>query len=64
MKSKYKIFILICAFALKANAQIYFNNIYPYSTLVAANATSVIEIDTGGYLFPTCTFGSYSANFL
>ena len=60
MRLRFKISLLIWAFALTANAQIYFNKIYPYGALVA-NATSVIEIDTGGYLFPSSTFGSYSS---
>ena len=60
MKFTIKIFLLISAFAVKSSAQIYFNNIYPYGSLLA-NASSVIEIDTGGYLFPSSTFGSYES---
>ncbi|MCX6296888.1 MAG: T9SS type A sorting domain-containing protein [Bacteroidetes bacterium] len=60
MKLSFNILLFICAFTYRVDAQVYFNKIYPYGTMVA-NATSVIEIDTGGYLFPNCTFGSYNS---
>ena len=53
-----KLMILFCAINSNLNAQIYFNNLYPYHSQVA-NASSVIELDTGGYLFKGCPSGTY-----
>lgn len=59
-----KISLLICAFVLKANAQIYFNYNYEYNSAVA-NATAVIETNSGGgYLFPSCIYASGYGSFL
>jgi len=55
-----KLIIIICAFNLQLNAQTYFNNLYPYHSQVA-NATAEIQVDTGGYVFPSCTFGTYTS---
>ncbi len=58
MKLYFKISIFICVFAFKLNAQTYFNYNYEYNSAIS-NATAVIEINSGGgYLFPSCIYGS------
>lgn len=63
MKFGFKILLFICAFVLKANAQIYFNKLYDYDNSNTFNnaATACIEFSNGDVLLSTTKY--YSPSF-
>jgi hypothetical protein len=57
MKKAIKILFIGIFVSLETYAQVYFNNNYEYYSSIS-NASTVIELDTNGYLFPSCNYGS------
>lgn len=63
MKLAYKILLFVFVFALKSNAQIYFNKLYDYDNTNSFNntASSSVEFSNGDFLFSATKF--YSTSF-
>lgn len=63
MNLKLKIFLILCAFTLQANAQMYFNRLYDYNSPSLNAAGSVYEYVNGDFLitgqkYPFSDFGA------
>lgn len=52
IKNIFKILLIICALSTSLKAQIYFNKNYEINSQIS-NASAVIELNTGEYLFPS-----------